>query len=145
MELWDKKSAPPLTQTSCIIMRNGKYVQGYILHGTGSRPSDNPSITSGLTLDAAADDDASLLGNASLYLDQAGEDVSLLGENVSFPNGDVYLLGGDSLIDSTERGHNSFSKLKQSASLITQEFNATPNKEIEYNAAALSEAVALKV
>ena len=112
MELWDKKSAPPLTQTSCIIMSNGKYVQGYILHGTGSRPSDNPSITSGLTFDTAVDDYASLLGGASLSFEPSSYYVSILGHDVSLPSFNVYILDGEYLGASTATGHTRASKMK---------------------------------
>ena len=47
--------------------------------GIDIAPSNNPSITSFLTLDDAIDDDASLLGGSSLAIDPAVDDVSLLG------------------------------------------------------------------
>ena len=48
--------------------------------GFNIAPSEHPSITSGLTQEAAEDDDASLLGRAYLALDLVGDDISLLGD-----------------------------------------------------------------
>ena len=75
-------------------------------------PAKNTSITSGLTCDAAEDDDVYLLGGLSLALDPAGDNISLLGENLSLTGGDVYQLGGESLRASTSTGHTRTSKFK---------------------------------
>ena len=64
-------------------------------------------------------DDTSLLGGASLFIDPAGYDVSLLSDDVSLTRGNAYPLGGDSLGASTATGHTSASEVKDTASLIT--------------------------
>ena len=83
-------------------------------------PEKDPSITSGLTHEAAEDEDASLLGGTSLALDPAGENISLLSEEASLTGGDVYTHGDASLRSLTKTGHTSASNMKQATSLIPQ-------------------------
>ena len=90
--------------------------------GLNIAPADDPSITSGLTHDADENDYYSLLDRVFLDIDTESDDVSLLGYNVS--------LTCESLGASTAIGHNSSSKVKHATSILTQEFNATFNKEI---------------
>ena len=83
-------------------------------------PEKDPSITSGLTHEAAEDEDTSLLGGTSLALDPAGDNISLLSEEASLTGGDVYTHGDESLRASTKTGHTSASNMKQATSLIPQ-------------------------
>ena len=48
--------------------------------GFNIAPVEEPSITSGLTQEAVEDEDISLLGGSPLALDQAREDISLIGD-----------------------------------------------------------------
>ena len=96
--------------------------------GINIAPSEYPSITSRLTHESSEDDGSPLLGGASLYLDPAGDDISILDDNASLPGGGVYPSGYDSLGVSTATGHASASKVKKSTSILTQYFNATLNK-----------------
>ena len=59
--------------------------------------SKYPSTASGITSDNSEDDYSSLLGGESLALDPGGEDISLVGNNLSLTGGDAYPLGGGSL------------------------------------------------
>ena len=88
------------------------------------------SITSVRTQEAAEDGDASLLGGASLSLDPAGDDISLLGDKANLTGGDIYPLRDASVEDSITTGHTSVSKVKQAKSLLTQELNSTLKNEI---------------
>ena len=65
----------------------------------------DPSITSGLTHDAADDGDSSLLGGASLDLDLAGDGISLLSDDAYLTIGNIYPPGDEFLGASTETGH----------------------------------------
>ena len=102
-------------------------------------PAEDLSITSGLTHEAAADEDISLLGGASLSIDPEGDDISLLGIEASLTGGDVYPPGEDSLGASTATCYTSTSELKQATSILTQEFNATLKKGGESDAPELAE------
>ena len=73
-------------------------------------------------------EDASLLCRASLALEPTGDDISLLGDEASLTGGGVYPPGDESLLYLTATGHTKESKVKQSTSLLTQEFNATLKK-----------------
>ena len=79
-----------------------------------------------------------------MSLDPTCDDISLLSDEAYLTGGDVYPPGDESLGDSTETGHTRASKVKQDASIITQEVNETLNKEIYSNVSALAEAETLK-
>ena len=64
-------------------------------------PTNNPLVTLGLTCDNDDDDRVSLFGRAYLDREPAGDDVYILGNNLSLTGGDVYPLGGESLVAST--------------------------------------------
>ena len=61
--------------------------------GLNISPSEDPSITSGHTQEAAKDEDASLLGRSSLALVVAGDDISFLDDDTTSKGGDEYLPG----------------------------------------------------
>ena len=88
--------------------------------GVDIAPSEDPSFTLGLTQYAAEYEDASLLGGASLALIPAVYNTSILSEDASLTGGDVYPPGGKSLRASTETGHTSSSKVKQTTSILTK-------------------------
>ena len=77
--------------------------------GLDITPTDNTSINSGLTIESAADDYASLLGGSSFAIDPAVEYVYLLSDDVS-------LLDGKYLGESTATGHTIASEMKQATS-----------------------------
>ena len=88
--------------------------------GLNIAPSEDPSITSCLTQEAAEDDYMSLLGGASLSIDPSRYNIFLLG-------GDTYLTGGnvcqpedESLRASTTTGYTNVSEVKRTTPLFTQ-------------------------
>ena len=83
-------------------------------------PVKYPSITSGLTCDAAEDDDASILAVASLALDPEGDNISLLSDYASLTGGSLYPPGDESLGSSTATRYTSILNVKHSTSLLTQ-------------------------
>ena len=58
--------------------------------GLNIAPAKYPSITSVISQESAEDDDASLLGGASLALYPEGHNISLLVDEASLTGGDVY-------------------------------------------------------
>ena len=67
------------------------------LPGLNLAPTKDPSIKSGPTKESAEDEDASLLGGASLDIDPEGDYISPLGDESSLTGGDVYLPVYESL------------------------------------------------
>ena len=75
--------------------------------GLNTVPSKDTSITSGITREATKDDDDSLLCGAPLALDQAGDNISLLGDDTSIKGGNVYPTGDASTATGyTPEGYN---------------------------------------
>ena len=81
--------------------------------GLNVEPSEDTSIASGLTRDAAEDDNYSLLGRAYLAIDSSGDDIYLLSYDASLTGGNVYPPGDDYIGVSTATGHTITSNIKQ--------------------------------
>ena len=88
--------------------------------GLNIEASEDPSITSGLAQEAVEDEDISLLGVASLAIDPAEDNISLLGDETSLVGSDVHPTEEVSLGSSTAADHTSASRVKQATSLINQ-------------------------
>ena len=94
--------------------KNTEYPTGF-----NTTADEDPSITSGLTQEAAEEDDASLLGGASLYIDRTGDDISLLSDDASLTGGYIYPPGDEYLGVSNSTGYTIASNVKQATPIIT--------------------------
>ena len=112
--------------------------------GINISPSKDPSITPGLTQEAAEDEDDSLIVRVYLALNPSRDNISLLGDEAYLTSEDVYPPGDESLCNSTTTRHTISLKVKHDTSIHAQDFNATLKKERESNTSVISEAENLK-
>ena len=88
--------------------------------GFNIAPDETPPITSGLTQEYVEYEDISLLGGASLALEPAEDNISLLGNKTPLVGNYVHPSEYVSLRASTTTSQTSASKVKQATSLLTK-------------------------